>query len=486
MAVQAPYRDQYSLYDLTAQYDTGVGSIVASTTFGKKKLVDTEDTSAMSCLYGLCRGTPIYPSIYRSDIDFSDWTDEVRFSSDFSGPLQLVAGAYYEQDIKDYSGAVLVGHQATGIALCDNYVACADGGFIQPGFGNNPVVYAFNEHFNVNQYAFYGQLDYQILPDLTATVGARYFGAHLSDQQLQQQDVYPDFIFGLVTTPYYRPRLESNESKTTYNFALLWKATSDVSLYARVASGFRIGGINNAAALAAQQGVILPTSYAPDSLWDYEGGAKIFLIDRTLFLDFSAFHIDWNNQQLNALAFGTYNYEINAGKTTTNGVSLSATYQPGGGLTLSGNINYVDAKLATDLPANVVDGGTPGLDGDRVPNVPHWSFAGHAEYDHPLCEQLIGYVGTDFNYRGDSSTAFRPVTPAQAAAGIPDNFAFHIPSYFLLNFRAGVRFDRYDVSVFTQNVTNKVAYAGVLSDLSGTRVYSVPPRTIGVRLSAAF
>jgi iron complex outermembrane recepter protein len=480
------YNDEYNLFSLTGEYDLGFGSVIAGASYGHKRLKDVEDTSGQACLYGFCSDTPIFPTNFTSNIDFTDWTSEVRFSSKFSGPFQIVAGAYYEQDRKTYDGGTILADRASGVAPCENYQACSAQGLIQPGFGASPVLYAFREWFNVDQYAVYAQGDYKILDNLTATFGVRYFSASLNDRQLHEQDVYPDYVFGIVTTPYANAKQSTTQSQPTYNLSLLWQATPSVSLYARAASGFRIGGINNAAALAAQEGVTLPSSYAPDKLWDYEIGAKAYLLDRRLFLDLSLYHIDWKDQQVNALAFGTYNYEVNAGETKTNGVELSGTYRPISGLTLAGSVTYVDARLSTDLPGEVVDGGTPGLKGDRVPEVPNWSYSGQVEYERPLTGELSGYVQTDFNYKGASYTQFRQVTAAQIADGIPNNYDTRIPSYFIVDARVGARFKRVDVSLFVQNLTNEFAVVGVKADVNSVRLYTARPRTVGVSVSARF
>jgi outer membrane receptor protein involved in Fe transport len=257
--------------------------------------------------------------------------------------------------------------------------------------------------------------------------------------------------------------------------------TPDVGIYARAASGFRIGGVNESATIATQEGIAVPATYAPDSLWDYEMGAKGYFLDRRLFLDLTLYHIDWSNEQEDALAAGVYNYTLNVGKSTTNGVEFDANYRPIPDLILSGSITYVDATLAQDLPASVADAGTPGLKGDRMPFVPKVSFAGQVEYDHQITDQFTGYLATDFSYHGDSFTQFRASIGTE-----PPDYITELPSYFLWDLRAGVRWSNYDLSVFAENVTNSAAWTGASAGLEGVLVYSPRPRTFGLRLAAKF
>lgn len=487
---QEPYKSEYYLATITARYDMGFGSLIATSTYGHKDELDIVDTTPSDCSYTLCAGSPAYPAAFSAHSEFSDYTDEIRFSSAFNGPFQLVTGFYYEQDVLRYDGAVLHANATTGALPCDTYAICHSDGLALPGFGVSPVEFANADHFRVNEYAFYGQGDYKILPNLTATIGVRYFLADLRDFQVTQQNIAPattpygfdgGYVLGDITTPYVSSSATAHESQPTYNFALLWKATDNLSLYARAASGFRIGGINEAATVASQEGISVPATYAPDSLWDYEGGAKAFFLDHRLFVDLAIYHIDWSGEQEDALAAGVYNYTLNVGKSSINGVEVSSTFRPIEGLSIAGSVTYVDARLDNNLPANVVDAGTPGKKGDRSPFVPEWSVSGQAEYDHPVTDNIVGYGQVDFSYRSDSFTALEPSTPP-----LPTDYYTELKPYVLVDLKAGVRFDRYDLSIYAQNVTNAVADIGVHAALDAVRVFPARPRTIGVRVSAHF
>ena len=61
-----------------------------------------------------------------------------------------------------------------------------------------------------------------------------------------------------------------------------------------------------------------------------------------------------------------------------------------------------------------------------------------------------------------------------------------VPAYWLVDLKAGVRWDKYDVSVFVRNVGNTFAWAGANPNDGGLFVYSAPPRTVGVKVAAKF
>ncbi|MGH7015532.1 MAG: TonB-dependent receptor [Caulobacteraceae bacterium] len=490
-----PYSSHYHLYTLTGQYDLGFGSIIATTSYGAKNQQEFSDTSASVCFYGLCAGGPGFPAPFSAHSQFHDWTDEIRFSSDFKGPFQVVAGAYYERDALQYDGAVIWANPATGAVPCPTYDVCVADGLVKPGFGVNPVEFANQDNLHVDQYAFYGQVDYKILRRLTATIGARYFAANLNDAQTTQQNIAPTvtpngfdggWVLGDVTTPYPSSASKAHESKPTFNVALRYDFTPDVSVYARAASGYRIGGINESATIASQLGITIPPSFAPDTLWDYEAGVKGFFLDHRLYVELTGYHIDWIGQQEDALAAGTYNYTLNVGSSTINGIEFNTRIHPAAGLDLAASATWVDATLAQNLPTSVVDAGTPGMAGDRLPYVPRFSLTGQAQYEHPLSDLVRGYIEGDFSYRSNSFSAFRPVTPAQLAAGIGNDFYTELPAYLLIDLKTGIRFGGFDLGVHVNNLTNKVAYVGMSAALDQVEVFTPPPRTIGVDFQARF
>jgi outer membrane receptor protein involved in Fe transport len=68
----------------------------------------------------------------------------------------------------------------------------------------------------------------------------------------------------------------------------------------------------------------------------------------------------------------------------------------------------------------------------------------------------------------------------------PADYDTRIPAYFLLDLKAGVRWDKYDVSIFARNVTDEVAWEGASPGGGGTYVYSARPQSVGVEASAKF
>ncbi len=479
-----PYADEYDLLSLTSVTDFGSGTLTIAISDTTQSNYRPEDTTPTANSFGV----PFLTSLSNFQ-DFENSTAEIRYASDFDGPFQLVAGYYKENSETRVETNALVADDVTGRLACTSYAAC----HATPGLIPN-VEFSTVDFRNIDQYALYAQGDYEFTEQVTGTIGVRYYSADITDSGITQQDVFAQdpicstfyvyrgfgppnlcgYAFGDVTVPYSRGTTTGSESQVSYNWSLLWEPSDDLSLYARAASGFRVGGVNNSTLLAGSAGVTIPASYDPDSLWSYELGAKSYLFNRNTFIDVSIYRIDWADQQLNATdASGAFDFTINAGKTNVNGAELQITTHPVEGLTLSGGLVYTDSSLSEDLP---VSAGVPGLKGDRVPRVSEWAASQRVEYEFDLSGSLEGYLQETASYRGSSNTTFNSADP---------NFV-ELDSYVVVDIAGGLRQGNWDVRLFVNNVTNEEAQYAIDVSPDGQRVYSPRPRTIGVRLSSEF
>jgi iron complex outermembrane recepter protein len=458
------YKDKYSLVSLSGDYDLGFGSIIATGSYSKQDVRNSKDSTPTNISFGVNA-----PLNFVANVDFEDYNAELRFSSRFDGPVQLVAGLYYENTDSEYETAAI---QAPNFRpACYDYVSCRP--FVAAGRGRSIYEFGTNTRRTIDQYAAYAQVDWDVLPTVTLTGGIRYFKADIRDIVTNLQTVFPDFVFGRVTVPSVTGDQTGSNEKPSYNAAALWRATPDISLYARAASGFRIGGVNTATSLAQQAGVTFPGTYDPDSLWSYEVGVKGFLANRAIFFDLAGYRVDWSNQQLSAQSAGAFAYTLNAGKTVSNGIEFTTTVRLPAGFSFNGNVTYVDSTLARDLPAAVVAAGTIGRKGDRVPLSPRWSASAAAEYETPVASDVTGYASARISYKGDSYSSFNRATA----------FDTYLPAYTLIGAQLGIRGGSgWDIGIYGENLGNEVPYLGVVPSLDGTRIFTARPRTFGLRL----
>src|SRR5690606_32204582 len=127
-------------------------------------------------------------------------------------------------------------------------------------------------------------------------------------------------------------------------------------------------------------------------------------------------------------------------------------------------------KLTEDLAADVMQAGTVGFAGNRLPRVPKWTAAAQARYETDLSDDMGLYFQSDISYRGGSTFSFNDL----------NTFNQKLDSFVLVGGRVGVTVGKFDLSVFARNLTNKVAVYGLDASPDGIRVYSADPRTFGL------
>ncbi len=333
------------------------------------------------------------------------------------------------------------------------------------------------------QYALFGQASYRILKGLTLTAGVRVEADTFRGQAYY---AYPVDILGPPVTS----NASSSEHPTTPKFSLSYRPNRNVMLYASVAKGFRIGGINaplpnvcdaELAALGHTHGV--PTQYGADSLWSYELGAKTLLWRNRLSVDTSVYRINWSGIQQNIyLPLCGFQYTANLGWAESRGGDIDIRAQATRSLSLEVTAGYTDAlyrKTIAGSSANVI------TSGDHLPANP-WLIAASAKYDFPALGRYRPYLLLGWQM----STAQRSRTDVQNPADISYDPNIPLqPATRWLWARAGAYFDGFDVSVYGQNLTNTHPLLYVTQDIATVPFYydyTWRPRTIGITVTYAY
>lgn len=159
---------------------------------------------------------------------------------------------------------------------------------------------------------------------------------------------------------------------------------------------------------------------------------------------------DYRNKQtvgsviLTPNIFGPLDLLVNIPKSKITGFELQAIVRPVVGLTLNGDLTYVDSKI-DDFTNFDPFGVVKNFKGEAFPNTAKWQWTHAAEYDFALSGQFKGFVGA--NQRGRSSTN----------TGLGQNAILGINGHALLDLRAGFGSadDRWKASVWGRNVTDK-------------------------------
>ncbi len=248
-----------------------------------------------------------------------------------------------------------------------------------------------------------------------------------------------------------------NDTPITPKISASYQINDDNMAYATVSKGYRIGGanvplgqalINSCAAdLAARNMKATPATYNSDSTLSYEVGAKNKLLDRSLQIATSLYHIDWSNiQYQDLLSTCGILYTTNLGSVSSNGLDFQGTWILSHGLEADLAIGYTDAKFTRDAGAanapTVRKGDTIGGPPLTVTMGGRWDFQ---------AADLPAYIRVDDEY-ASRNTGKTPILDPQTAAYDPA--LVKPPSTNYLSVRLGAKVAAWDVSIYGNNILN--------------------------------
>ncbi|HWE45688.1 MAG TPA: TonB-dependent receptor [Caulobacteraceae bacterium] len=430
------------VYNGTVNWNLGFADLVSSSSYSQ---VNPHTVGDLSSVYG-----PILQGIFGQPLGaevvaiepVNSFTQELRLTSAKNQNLEWTVGAYYDNESADEHEPLYPVDLATGQALTS----------FTPALGAYHITSTYRE------WAGFADFTYHFTPAFEVGLGGRYS----SNSQTYHQ-VNAGFFTGtddFVTN--------SNQSVFTYSVDAKYRFSPDLMVYARIATGFVPGGPND-----VLPGSTLPESFKSSSTTNYEVGVKGSAADGQITYDLDAFDVEWQQIQLIAEVNNLYG-ATNGGTARSRGLEGDVNYRPITGLSLGLSAAYTDARLTQATPASF-----GGLPGDRLPLSPYISTTASASYEWPLNSEWTGFAGGDWHYEGDRMSEFEFGAPRQ-----------DLPSYSMVNLRAGVKFQNYTLTVYVKNVGDEKAISSVspenLGGVSALSAVIATPRTIGVTVGAKF
>jgi iron complex outermembrane receptor protein len=323
---------------------------------------------------------------------FKTTTGEVRFDTKFSDNVSTLIGLFATGYTNDQSA------DTTLVPL----------GITAPSTADS------SEHAQ----AGYGTVFWKFAPEWEFAAGLRY------DHQI---------LNGSNTGV---PTAEYSANEWEPRFTLSKHLSEDVMTYASIARGFRGGGTNG-------PGAPNPI-YKGDSVWTYELGTKMELLDRRVAVNWDVFYNDYSNYiGQNALApsttgVGFVGINLNAGHVKSYGTELEGHIRATEQLRFDAGLTLMHARVTNYNEFVETTGITP--PSDRILFVPDWSYNVDVDYTVPLAlnslEFQLGATG-----KGDrvGSDLANPVVPV-------------MPSYTLVNGAITYHFPKIEVAFFATNL----------------------------------
>jgi outer membrane receptor protein involved in Fe transport len=437
------YDQTLQAYSAIAKAELGQTQLTSLTGYSRSEFSTSVDATATYGSFSQARfGTR--GTATPQDPEAEKFSQEVRLAWPLGSRVDLLVGAFYTHERTPSTADVLAINPDGSIA----------------GSGLHSVLSS-----TYDEYAAFTNLTFKFTERFDVQIGARQSHNELDYSGTVSTGPFTA-IFG-VPDPYIQPPFESEDDALTYLLTPRFKATEDLMMYARFASGYRPGGVS---ALSAPVPGI-PTQYDHDTVQTYEFGIKADVLDQLLSIDASIYYIDWKDVQLQIR--DTVNpsvaYTVNSGKARSEGVELALDIRPLDGLTVSASGAYNDAEL-TSVPPTIT---VAARSGDRLPYSARRSGSLSLDQEFHLTSNMIGFVAGDFIYVGDRKGRF--------LSGLPQG---SFPAYTQVDLRGGAKMDNWTVSVFVNNLADKrgVLRAGRDAAFPYLVTY-IQPRAVGLNVS---
>ncbi len=488
-----PQEDKFTLGSLKIEYQAPSFSVTSATgVWSRNTLVSQDSTEENEAAFGFpqydfgcgpagCATEPLGigpsgPAPNGPAVTEKDFTrqisEEVRLTSTAPGPFQWIVGYFYQDLYSEWDEWALA-PQATPIL-------------------GGPNLYVDYQPQTITQNAEFGEASWNFTSDLKGTVGLRHY--HYSLAQSNEE-------FGVFTvnadvgnTPpanacppgssgiggAYCTGTSNTASGTDPKFDLSYNVNPDVLLYATIAKGFRLGGVNQPIPVALppnpnavvtgnecslQQKLLLipasqcftgnlantllqaPATFSSDSVWNYEVGEKSELLDKHLILNVSAYYERWTNPQI-ATNLAGFGITANGADARIYGFEAELQALLSREWTLGLNAGYTNAEFTA---ASAITGYPSGY---SVPDIPDFTASATLRWKHPLNDSL-SMIGTlEGNYVGTRTDA--PYGETITLLNI-NTYLLHLPAYGFLNARLGLAGDQWTASLYVNNLTNKEA-----------------------------
>jgi len=406
---------------LDLNWDLGQHTIVSQTAWdsAERTLQADDDANYLSFL----------ADTFLSDAEW--FSQELRITSNYDGPLNWIAGFnYYSDDLDNQL----------------NFAAPE----LPPPPGLPPIGLGQDLQQKTKSWAVFGDVMWNLAPDWTLRLGLRV----TDDERKVEMD---SFMFISTFVNYLQP-ISTAEARAATLFptiprnaqkqdwtkwsgqaALDWKFAENHLVYVSASRGFKGGEFNGGALLDISEATIAD----PEFLNNYELGYKGSFLDNRLTFNITGFFMKYEDQQVlisSPTPFGLLPNLQNAGSSEIKGFEFELHMQPTDNWYFQFGGGYLNAEFTDFFDPTI------GVDraGNSLPHAPDWNFNGIARYEHPLGNgrlglQLDGWWLDDQYFTVENVPSLREDSHGQ------------------LNARASYSFmdDRVEFALFVRNLTDE-------------------------------
>jgi outer membrane receptor protein involved in Fe transport len=406
-----PFSNMIQVGRLVVEHDWGAQlKLFASTSFVVRHSLDTFDATTATA-------RPTVYTISRSALLFAQ---EVRLLREWHNGGSWVIGA--------------------------SYLRARDAQARSLGIPDSPV--ELDEVTNIT-YALSGfaQATVPLTSRLQLTLGSRVTYARTDGEPATARGAAPT-VRGIPTT-----RIDPTA-------AISWQAAPRLSLFARVQTGYRTGGI------AVARGIGRVADFKPDSIVMGEIGIRrIGGLGKGPSFSLGAAYADWTGIQADLISARGLPYTVNLGNARIATVEAASDWEILNGLTISGAALFADTRLSGSM---IQQSNSPDK---HLPDTPAFSASGSIGYRWQ-CWRAKCRAKADYRYTG------RSVLGPGALLDLTQG------DYAVIGANAAVTIGRYDLSLSADNLTNSRANMFAFGNplAIATRNQIAPLRPLALRL----
>lgn len=375
---------------------------------------------------------------------------ELRALTTFEGPVNFLVGGYYQKTDRD---------------LLQNVVFNGVENSAAPQ-GLRYAAYDKDSDTQGETLALFGQMIWQVTPEIEITAGARY-----TEETKDSSYVQPYVISFLRGIFVHNTPLVANQSFDDFSpdLTISYKPRPGLNFYAAYKTAYKSGGFSNSGIQSARSLTQLEDfTFDPETAEGFEGGVKTTLFDRQLRFNVGVYRYEYSNLQVDFFNSPVFAFQtINAGSSVAQGIETEFDFAPAAvpGLVMRGTLNYNRARY-DDFQGPCYTGQTPAggctltsasgtpyqdLSGERTSVAPDWTSTFGVSYDRPLTNQLE--LGLSFDARYSSS-----YLASGFGQPMSQNDAYTV-------FDAGIRVRtsdaRWELALVGKNLTNEFFITGV-------------------------
>ena len=387
-------------------------------------------------------------------IDVTTYSQELRFTSQKVGGFSWIAGAYYVHTDRFVSTGNLVDRGLGVPAVYRNPIVDPTNPFAT----NTNVTFLADSQSN-DAWAAFGDATYEFNPEWEFDAAIRYD----EDSRRNTTDTPQGFLppaSGAKTGEVRHETFGATQPKGT----LRYKPTDNLTFYGGWSRGFRSGGFNQTGvgAVAASEGKLgVHDVFQAEVADTWEVGAKSQFLDRRLSANLAIYRTVSTNGYFFFYESTTSTQNLGNLDATYKGAELELTAKATDRIDLYANFGYTDGKITHMEDPTVV--------GNKPPLLTKNTVNAGIQYHQPVGDGLNGVLRLDYQEIGRTWW-----DPYDVTSRDPVN---------LFNLRAGVDADRWTVTAWSKNLTNKI-YNAEFSP--GGFLWRAPPRRYGVDFTFKF